>query len=666
MQLQLSLKVADRLHEMLMVRGEPLEVQEAVRVLLACPHAPEELCVEIVRALALHDRRFFWDPNRRRHLFLRAWEVPDPELHEVPFVALDLETTGSRPGVSKITEIGAVRIEGLKEVARFNTLVNPMRPIPPMITRITGITQEMVADAPRIEEVLPEFLEFLQGAVVVAHNAAFDVGFLNYELARLKGRKLGEGAIDTLPLSRVLLPGLPNYRLHTLAEALSAPVAACHRALADALAVQHVFVHLANLLRDQGINRLEEVRALVNPASRIAARKLPLTRHLPRKPGVYRLVGKDGAVLFVGKADSLAEKVRSHFVNANSLSRGMRQAIQAVEHIAWEEVLTPLEALVKEHLQILEHRPIFNSHGFHPENYVYLKVGRGHHGLTLGLTRRPPKFLAGPSEEPQRSSGAVFLGPFRSRTKLRAAIRLLQELYPLRRCSRRARTCPCGRGMQSACLAPCTGDPGAKNEHDRLVLAVLAWLAGSLETELPDPLERSQQLMDRLTKEKRRKEAEDVASAVEHLLSIRRSYLSLLEANELHFVSLWPLDGTPGQAQIRVNIVWGGVLRESLSLTARAFDTESESLLARIWESCPPRLSAAKSRFSSNKLPGEHSYLPLVAVPQAELDLMLATRRWAYECSTAVTLPLPAPDANREERAAFSREMARRARSLLA
>ena len=100
-----------------------------------------------------------------------------------------------------------IKIEGFREVKHFGTLVNPQRPIPPMITQITGITQEMVAGAPRIEEVIPELLEFLEGAVVVAHNAPFDVGFLNYELQRLKGRRLGEGAIDTLPLARALAPG---------------------------------------------------------------------------------------------------------------------------------------------------------------------------------------------------------------------------------------------------------------------------------------------------------------------------------------------------------------------------------------------------------------------------------------------------------------------------
>ncbi|MBN1630443.1 MAG: hypothetical protein JW990_11810, partial [Thermoleophilia bacterium] len=163
-------------------------------------------------ALVRQDRRFVWDEGDSGLLSLRYWGSLDPDLADVPFVAIDLETTGARAGTSKITEVGAVRIEGFREVKHFGTLVNPQRPIPPMITQITGITQEMVADAPRIEEVIPELLEFLEGAIVVAHNAAFDVGFLNYELQRLKGRRLGEGAIDTLPLARALAPGLPNYR----------------------------------------------------------------------------------------------------------------------------------------------------------------------------------------------------------------------------------------------------------------------------------------------------------------------------------------------------------------------------------------------------------------------------------------------------------------------
>ena len=252
-------------------------------------------------------------------------------------MALDLETTGARPGAGKITEIGMVRFEGFREVGRLSSLVNPMRPIPRMITAITGITPEMVAGAPRIDELMPDVLEFLEGAVVVAHNAAFDVGFLNYELRRLRSRELGDGAIDTLALSRALAPGLPNYKLGTVAEALGSPVSACHRALADAEAAGHVFLTLMGRLQEQGVTRLSEARAYTVASARAATEKLSLTRGLPETPGAYTFVDDDGRVVFVGRADRLRQDVRSHFVGTPSPARKMRQAVRMVDRIEWEE-----------------------------------------------------------------------------------------------------------------------------------------------------------------------------------------------------------------------------------------------------------------------------------------------------------------------------------------
>jgi DNA polymerase III subunit epsilon len=341
------------------VRGEPLDAVEAVRLLLASPTAPEPICRDVFAALVQQDQRFC--PGSAGDLLsLKHWEIPDPDLADVAFVALDLETTGAKAGAGKITEIGAVRIEGFRVVATFHSLVNPQRPIPPMITHITGITRAMVADAPRIEELVPDLLDFLEGAVIVAHNAAFDVGFLNYELQRLKGRRLGDGAIDTLPLARLLAPGLPNYRLGTVADALGAPVAACHRALADAQAAGHVFVTLAGRLQEKGITRLGETRAFLNPAARTAMDKLRLTRDVPRSPGAYRFMDQHGSVLYVGKADRLRERVRSYFVPGAGHTRKLRQALHLVEKIDWEETSTPLEAVVREQELILEHRPPCN------------------------------------------------------------------------------------------------------------------------------------------------------------------------------------------------------------------------------------------------------------------------------------------------------------------
>lgn len=632
MQLQLSLRVADELHETLLVRGEPLDAVEAARLLVASANPPALLCREILMALVHQDRRFCWDGCSDSLLSLRNWEGPDPDLADVPFVALDLETTGARAGMSKITEIGAVRIEGFREVKTFETLVNPMRPIPPMITHITGITQEMVAGAPRIEDVIPELLEFLEGAVVVAHNASFDVGFLNYELQRLKGRRLGEGAIDTLPLARALAPGLPNYRLHTVAEALDAPVAACHRALADAQAAGHVFVTLVGRLQERGITRLEEVRAYANPASRSQLEKLRLTRDLPKAPGTYRFLDKEGQILYVGKADRLRERVRSHFVTGADNARRLRQAVRLVERIDWDETHTPLEAVVREQQQILEHRPCCNMYGTRPETYAYIKASNSGPGLNLSTSSRVPRWLNSPDDQPPSSRQTMVIGPFRGRTRVNAALELLQRCYPIRRCPKHPESRPCVRRDHARCLAPCVGDPQVRIAHDALVTGILGWLTGRQDIEFPDPLKRANEVTRSLSKQRRYEEAQRLQEACEHLLNVRRSYEALAEARSLRFATLWPQTENGNGHSVRLNLVWNGKLREPLSLYPSTVEKEIGQALETLWGERAPHAADAASA--------------LVAVPQMELDSFLAIRRWFHDAEQTPKVLLPAPDAD--------------------
>lgn len=636
MQLQLSLAVADKLHEALLVRGEPLHALEAARMLLASPTAPEPICREVLAMLIRHDQRFCHGATDSECVSLRHWEGPDPDLAEVPFVALDLETTGSRPGAGKITEIGAVRLEGFKEVGCFHTLVNPQRPIPPLITHITGITQDMVAEAPRIEEVIPQLLEFLEGAVVVAHNAGFDVGFLNYELMRLKGRRLGDGAFDTLPLARALAPGLPNYRLGTVAQALGAPVAACHRALADARAAGYVFVTLVGRLQERGITRLGEARTYVNPSSRPAIEKLRLTRDIPRSPGTYRFLDKHGVVLYVGKADRLRERVRSYFVAGAGHTRRVRQAIRLVERIDWDETCSPLEAVVREQEQILEHRPPCNLYGTRPESYMYLKVGGSGPGLNLFLGSRPPTWLVDSQAKPRSSRGPVVIGPFRGHTRLRATLDLLQRCYPIRRCPRRPDGRPCVRFDRGGCLAPCSGDAVARTEHDALVWQLVDWLIGEPCPDLPDPFERADSLLRSLSRRRHFEEAQVVREACEYMAGVRRSYRSLAEAASLRFCALWPQEGGAGAAPLRLDLVWDGRLHDPVSLYEHSYREQIRDALEPLRTGPAGGPSTAQAR-------------SLVAVPQRELDVLLAVRRWFWESERAVRVPLPGAQAGPPE-----------------
>ncbi|MCE5254432.1 MAG: hypothetical protein LLG45_09570 [Actinomycetia bacterium] len=655
MQLQLSLSVADRLHETLLVRGEPLDAVEAARMLVACPDAPADLCREILAALVRNDGRFIWDGAEDSPLSLCHWELPDPDLADVPFISLDLETTGARAGTSKITEIGAVRIEGFQVVDHFATLVNPLRPIPPMITRLTGISQEMVAGAPRIENVIPDLVRFLDGAVVVAHNAAFDVGFLNYELGRLKGCRLGDGAIDTLPLARALAPGLPNYRLHTVAEALGAPVVPCHRALADAQAAAYIFLNLAGRLQDQGITRLGELRAYLDRSSRSALDKLRLTRDLPKCPGTYRFVDKEGRIVYVGKADRLGEEVRSHFIAGAGNARRVRQAVRLVERIDWDEACTPLEAVVREQHLIGEHRPPCNICGTRPETYAYIRVGHSGRGLSLSTSSRAPKWIGGAedgSDASSRPPGApLVMGPFRGRARLHAALDLLQRCYPIRHCPQRVNGRPCARSEHGRCLAPCVADPRTKLRHDELVLRIVAWLAGRVDTGLPDPVEYADNEARRLSRQRRYEEAQEIKKACEHLMSVRRSYASLAEARSLRFALLWPQAGNGGGPSVRLNLVCDGRLLEPVSL----YPGRVEPAIGAAVEAARAGARGCRGRTGGD----------LVAVGQQELDSLLAVRRWFYEAEHITKASIPRPEADAADWEATRIRLAREANTLL-
>jgi DNA polymerase III subunit epsilon len=164
------------------------------------------------------------------------------------YVAFDVETTGLVARIDRVVELGAVRFDARgRELGRFQRLVNPGRPIPPSAGAIHGITDADVADAPRAEAVLPEFLRFLGEPVatwLLAHNAGFDGGFLSHELGRAGLAWTGHELVDTLPLARHKLPGAANHKLDTLAQHLGLTIEGAHRALGDSLRVMGIWLAL--------------------------------------------------------------------------------------------------------------------------------------------------------------------------------------------------------------------------------------------------------------------------------------------------------------------------------------------------------------------------------------------------------------------------------------
>ena len=185
-----------------------------------------------------------------------------PSLHDVTFVVLDLETTGTSPDRSAITEIGAVKYRAGQRLGTLATLVDPGVPLPPVVIELTGLTAVMLPVAPRGESVLPSGIEFLRGGGVVGHNVGFDRAFLDAALVASGRAPLDHPLVDTLPLARRLLADeVPNHRLATLALHLRATHQPCHRALADALATADVLHALLERLGTWGVVELADLLA---------------------------------------------------------------------------------------------------------------------------------------------------------------------------------------------------------------------------------------------------------------------------------------------------------------------------------------------------------------------------------------------------------------------
>lgn len=196
------------------------------------------------------------------------------ELADTEFVVFDLETTGSKAPPCRITEIGAYRVKNGEVLDKFQTLVNPRMPIPPFITALTGISDEMVAEAPLFEDVAIQFLEFIGDSVMVAHNSGFDMRFLNHEIGRIfPDYKLANPCLCTVQLSRRLLPDIDNHKLKTVAAHYEIDLTNHHRAAADAFATAHIFVNLLARMRSEGVSDLATARSYSSRKYYYARRK---------------------------------------------------------------------------------------------------------------------------------------------------------------------------------------------------------------------------------------------------------------------------------------------------------------------------------------------------------------------------------------------------------
>jgi DNA polymerase III epsilon subunit family exonuclease len=414
--------VRQRLYDHLLARPDGATPDELAAIVFTQPGRDLEFAHRLVGLLLEPDARFRFDDVVGR------WTVRDHELLARPladteFVVVDLETTGGAPGSSGIIEIGAVRVRGGRLHDTFTTLVNPGVPIPPFIVGLTGINDDMVADAPRLPDALRRFLEFAGDAVLVAHNAPFDVGHLTAARRAHEGRPVDAAAVCTLRLARRLMPELERKGLDSVASALGIAVFDRHRGLGDARVTAEVLCVFLERLVARGVPRLGDLLAY----QRQAPDGLPWEVHVPLDrladvpalPGVYRLLGEDGRLLYVGRARKLRERLAGYFASPESHASRTLQLIRLVHDFTFVTTGSELAAALLEARAIRDERPPHNRNRRHLPRLGFLKLNPRSHVPRLAATHR------------LGTDRGIYVGPFANLHQAREAQKALARVFGL-------------------------------------------------------------------------------------------------------------------------------------------------------------------------------------------------------------------------------------------
>ncbi len=481
-------------------------------------------------------------------------------LSDVTFCVVDLETTGTRADSDAITEIGAVKVRGGEVLGTFQTLVNPGRPIPPQITLITSLTDAVVSSAPRIEAVLPSFASFVEGTVVVAHNARFDIGFLRAAYERAGREEFRPPVLDTLAIARRLVRDeVPNCRLGTLAERFGFASQPSHRALDDARATCELLHLLIERAAAWGVTGIDDLMQLGTIGGHPQSSKLRMTTDLPRSPGVYIFRDSLGDVIYVGKATNLRQRVRSYFGGDDRRTVGpMLRQLASIDHLPTPD---PLTAEVLERRLIISASPRFNRVGRHPRRPTWVR---------LDTTQEWPRLSVVRTVDPR----SPHLGPVGSHRRAAAVIEAIESVVPIRRCSvrlprghvARPDAAPCTAHQLGVAPCPCAGFAD-RAAYDDAVAVITALFDGETSAVIESATARMRDLAlaqrfeeaaagrDRLT---------ELLGALERTALVR----AVLDAG-----SVTVLDG---ELELRIE---GGVLHHPVLDTHEPVDPVGEALM---------------------------------------------------------------------------------------
>lgn len=295
------------------------------------------------------------------------------------FAIVDIETTGDKPVNFKVIEIAIILHDGKQEIDRYTSFVNPEERISPFISRLTGIHDSDVADAPKFYEIAKDIVEFTKNCIFVAHNVSFDYGVIRREFKRL-GFDYRLPHMCTVQTSRILIPGYKSYGLKNITKSLGIPLDNHHRAIADTEATAKLFEILYERDEENQLNNF--IKKEVNPKILHPNFDLESLDVLPNKTGIYKFYNENNQLIYIGKSVHIKKRVEQHLKNTKTAkATEMRQNIVRVEH---ELTGSELIALLLESFEIKKHQPVYNraqrttnfSHGLyaHEDGNGYLNL----------------------------------------------------------------------------------------------------------------------------------------------------------------------------------------------------------------------------------------------------------------------------------------------------
>ncbi len=378
------------------------------------------------------------------------------------YLVLDLETTGGSPVHDRITEIAAVRIEAGREVARWSTLVNPGITIPSFIQQLTGISNQMVRQAPAFAEVAARLLELMDGAVLVAHNARFDHGFLLNEFARLE-QSLRVKTLCTVRLSRRLYPQHRSHGLDAIMQRHGLSSTVRHRAMGD---VDMVLAWLDSARQELGLEHIRDhAGALLQGSAALPPQLETPVADVPETAGVYLFYGEGALPLYIGKSVNMRKRVMSHFQAAGREGREMH-LLQEIRRIEWMQTAGELGALLLEARLVKQKQPLHNRQLRRQNTLCAWR-------LDADPSARPLLTLVRGEELQPREFDQLY-GVYRSKTQAIKSLRELADVHAL---------CPQALGLESGkgpcfshqigrCKGVCCGKEKPELHHLRLQLAL--------------------------------------------------------------------------------------------------------------------------------------------------------------------------------------------------